>query len=197
MCLENHKGLYVHKRILPVYTATFRIWVRVRDEETGREKGEACSLSRSMARGSFSKRGPGAQGSIHVIRAGLRLCVSKQLWFEKIRRPVERKENVMRQQNPARSTTLPSSGQRGEGTSAGPGRLKSERQGSSHPFPCLRAEKALRKLKQGQGTALTLSKSVLPSPNLPPVLHHSPTCLLKSLQAALAFLSLKSEFRRF
>lgn len=39
MCLENRKDLCVHNRILlPVYKATFRIWVRGRDQEIGKEK---------------------------------------------------------------------------------------------------------------------------------------------------------------
>lgn len=56
MCLENHKGLYVHNQILLVYTAIFGIWVKGRG--TGREKGEACSLSRSTTWGSLSKGVP-------------------------------------------------------------------------------------------------------------------------------------------
>lgn len=62
---------------------------------------------------------------------------------------MEQKENVMRQQSPARSTTLPSSGQWGEGTSAGPGGAKLERLGSRDLFPCLGAPQALRKSNQG------------------------------------------------
>lgn len=74
-----------------------------------------CSLSRSKARGLLSaKRAQSTRlNPCHSSRAQV---VSKQLRFEKIRRVVEWKEKLMRQQSPARSTTLPSSGNRGEDT---------------------------------------------------------------------------------
>lgn len=49
--------------------------------------------------------------------------MSKQLWFEKIRRAVEWKEKLMRQQSAAHGTTLPSAGHQGEGTQAGLGQV--------------------------------------------------------------------------
>lgn len=65
----------------------------------------------------------------HSSRAQV-VCVSKQLWFEKIRRPVGWKQKLMRQQSPARSATLPSSGRQREGSSAGPSLANSYPSGS-------------------------------------------------------------------
>ena len=118
------------------------------------------------------------------------MCVSKQLWFEKIRGPAEWKQNLMRQQSPARSTTLPSSGRQGEGSSAGPSHANTHRSGWWDPFPaCTQCKPSLRKLRWGLS-----QHSVLPSPNLPPVLMLPILQPALCLQAALAFLSRKSGF---
>lgn len=112
MCFENHKALHMYKQVLPIYAAAFR---------TGAELGILSEHSQGW--GCFSQqREARTPGYIHVIQAGLRLCVSKQLWFEKIWRAVEWKEKLMRQWSPARGTTLPSAGHQGEVPGLGWGR---------------------------------------------------------------------------
>lgn len=99
--------------------------------------------------------------------------MSKQLWFEKIRRAVVWGEVLGRWQSPAGSATLPSAGHQGEDTQTGLSQnsFRRLRVRGSNPLP-LHGASPLH-IGAGMGDGPHPQQSLLHSPNLPAVLMHT------------------------